>query len=153
MATDHVIQNLLVDVHEKAPDIFFQVPCRATAIARHLMEKGLQTVYCPMNPLVPATGIGIVDKQSFKLRFKVTHQQMVDHPVSKICGKDFPQFRFLLHKADGSRGVVGAAAQFIVEVDEVVQKRYLKFECIDGIALVLPALQIGIIYIFQRKQG
>ncbi|SLM28554.1 hypothetical protein MTBBW1_1390014 [Desulfamplus magnetovallimortis] len=94
-----------------------------------------------------------MNKNSFKFWFKMTHQQMVNHPIPEICCKNFPQLGLFLHKAYGGRGVVCATAQLIIKINEIVRKSYLEPQRIYGIALVLPALEIGIIQIFQRKKG
>jgi hypothetical protein len=62
-----------------------------------------------MHAFVLATGVGVVNETPFENRLQVTHQQVMDHPVAKVCGKDLPQLWFALDETDRGGGVVGAA--------------------------------------------
>lgn len=46
------------------------------------------------------TGKRVMDKSPLKVRLNFTYQQVVDNPVRKVSGKDFPDFRIRDYKAD-----------------------------------------------------
>lgn len=77
-----------------------QIPGAALTVAADLADKPLQPVHALVYALALAAGIRIMDKDRLPNGLKITHQQMVNHAVAEISGKDLAQLREPGNKTD-----------------------------------------------------
>jgi hypothetical protein len=63
-------------------------------------QKVVKPRYCPVHTLAATAGVEIADEHRLPTPFQVVHEQVVDHPVTEIRGKDPMQLGAGFKEAD-----------------------------------------------------
>ena len=94
-----------------------------------------------------------MDKTALPTRLQVAHQQVVRHPVSEIRGKDLALLWSFHHKGHGTAGPVSTGCQFLMQGQDILLQVLFKAQGIDRAPLMLAALPVGTVDVFQGEQG
>ena len=85
-------------------------------------------MHCGVRAFALSASIGVVDEDRLPNLLQIFHQDMVDHPVSKIRREYLSQLRLLEHKADRTGWSVGLTLKLLLEPYEVFLQVILKPE-------------------------
>ncbi len=146
---DNVVEDLLVDGHEKRPDVQVHEKCVAGAVVARLAHKFLESSYSRVISLAFAAGIAVVDEAPFPSGLQVPDEEVMDDAVAEMGGEDLPGFRALRDKAGRRKGAVGAGFQLLLQFDEVSLGLELKLQGATAAAFALAAVHVRPIKVSQ----
>lgn len=138
-----LLQQRARNTHKVALQVQFQDIRLAGVVARHRADMVFQTLNAEKRPFAYTARVGVVDEAAVAVGGNVVVVEMMNHPIAKRRGEHLPLFWVANDKADGWRGRVGAVAQFVVKVNNVMLQVHLESQLRVGLAFVAPGIVVG----------
>lgn len=146
-------EKMLVNGHEKAPDVQFQYPAFLLVIMGTASHEMVQPRYSQMGAFPFTAGIDIVDQPLLDDRVQGIDDEVMHDAVPKGGCKYFPDHRLFDDEYRRFANTVGAVIQLCPELHEVLFEIHLERHGFPGVSFVLSARVIGIEHLFEGYQA
>ena len=110
----------------------------------------IQALYPVMCPLTLSAAVTVIYKSFFKYRGNVVINIMMNDPVAKVCSKNLSFNRFVDNKANTWLRIIFSFDNILTKFKKIMLKMFLKFECINSIALVTTRSIVSNEQTFQK---
>jgi hypothetical protein len=106
---NNLIKNSFINGGKEAFDIKLKIKRVFSFVFADLINKFFQTGNSGVAPFFFSAGKRIINKPALKYRFNFIDKQVMDDPVAKISGKNFPEFWIGYDKTNRTAGMICVA--------------------------------------------
>ena len=103
----------------------------------------IQTMNREMHSLTATTGIRIIYELLLKRTVQFPDNKVMNNTIPEICREYFSFDWLVYYKSYRSSRMICSGVHFIVQLNQITFVIEFKRQCIDGIALLFPAILIS----------